>query len=204
MSVRHLDVIDLIAVAGHVTGRSTADVIAMIDVERAAAALEMARDLHRPDGSWPVADAAALLLYGLLRTEWMAGERTAVSVRAMVYFLNVNDVDLADEDPEEVAEMVRGLGAGSVSARRFAHWLSAKLVGFASVGEPPAYERSKRSRVSTFATEVAGEWRRVIWPSRAEVARVSSVLVAVVAVVTVFVLLLDLGAAAALLRLVQP
>jgi preprotein translocase subunit SecE len=69
---------------------------------------------------------------------------------------------------------------------------------------PVQQQKRQRVKIRTYFSEIRGELRRVIWPTRQEVITYSMVVILVVTVLTGVVFALDLGFAQGIVELFRP
>ncbi|HET6293932.1 MAG TPA: Clp protease N-terminal domain-containing protein, partial [Kribbella sp.] len=163
--MQHLDLYDVLAVAARVLDCESVDAIRRTDLELVGQILD---DVRSTQGD--LADAAAVLLSGLLRRRPFTGPNRVVAVAITLQLVAVNGADLELEPAKDFDGWLDQVKAGALSTSVFADRLRSRLAGDQAVNistfgdegisweEIGMFERfSERARrVTVLAQEEAG------------------------------------------------
>jgi hypothetical protein len=122
-----LQVADLVVIAGRALGVDTSaalDLVDLLDVEAAEAALAATPPRHAPDDP---ASHAAVLLHALLRHHPFRRANQQLALLATLQFLALNGWQADLDPPETASALVAELAAGTLDAAGLADWLAPRL-----------------------------------------------------------------------------
>lgn len=128
MTVRYLELGDLIAIASSVLELELDTVFRIVDLGLAESAL--ARPQSSFDGNEfyeSVADKAAVLLHGIARNHAFLDGNKRVAVMATLEFLGVNGYELDLKPPSEAYEVIAAVAAGELQLEKFTEWVGARI-----------------------------------------------------------------------------
>ncbi|TDD15025.1 hypothetical protein E1218_32180 [Kribbella turkmenica] len=120
--MRFLDPYDVLAVAARVLRCDSADAVRRTDLDAVDRVLA---DLRRTD---TLAEAAAVLLSGLIRARAFDGANRVVTVAVVLQFVAVNRADLRLEPVDEWDDLLDRLRAGQVTPAEVAGFVGARLM----------------------------------------------------------------------------
>ncbi|WP_433157415.1 Clp protease N-terminal domain-containing protein [Kribbella sp. CA-247076] len=120
--MRFLDQYDVLAVAARVLRCDSADAVRRTDLDAVDRVLA---DVRRAGG---LADAAAVLLSGLIRARAFEGANRVVTVAVVLQFVAVNQADLRLEPVEDWDDLLDRLRADQVTTAEVAEFVGARLM----------------------------------------------------------------------------
>jgi prophage maintenance system killer protein len=122
--MRHLDLYDVLAVAARVMECDSASVVRRADLDVVDQVLAEVRSPHL---SGDLADAAAVLLSGLVQHRPFSGRNRLIAVVVTLQFVTLNDADLELEPVEKFDSLLDQISAGETTAPWVARRLRQRL-----------------------------------------------------------------------------
>src|SRR4051812_34098809 len=116
----HLDLYDVLAVAARVMECDAARVVGLTDLDVVDQVLAEVRSPRLPGD---LADAAAVLLSGLVRHRPFSGPNRLIAVAVTLQFVTLNDADLELEPVEEFDSLLDQVSVGEATTP----WLAQRL-----------------------------------------------------------------------------